>query len=84
MSLLSSEQLVANSKSAPAVDVAIVNLGTGFFMVAGQSPKGKHWVNICLCGAEDGTVYTDDSRLACEIYEAAESEGITIEARREV
>lgn len=61
-------------------DVSVVNTGSGFFVIQGDTPAGREWVNSRVYDAANGTAYTDDSRLAKDIYDGALAEGMRAEA----
>ena len=68
--------------SKNVIDVTVVNQGTGFFIITGQTKAGRTWVNTRVQDGENGVAYCDDSRAARDIFYGAQSEGLTADAWR--
>lgn len=64
---------------APTADISFHNAGMGFFTIAGETARGKRWVDKHVQGAEYGNAYCDDMRMAMNIAEGAVGDGLMVE-----
>ncbi len=62
-------------------DLEITNPGhMGFFTIAATSKAGRKWLKQNVPSQEHGVAYSDDRRLAWDIYQGALIDGLRVTA----
>lgn len=66
----------SHGDSQMRIDISIE--GDGFYSIAGQSKRGKVWMNGNVEGSVGGVAHSDQTRMAADIAEGATRNGLFV------
>lgn len=59
-------------------DITILNSGSGFFGIAGETDAGRDWLAENVHGTFRGEVWSDDINYTRDIVVAAQDDGLIV------